>query len=204
MRQDNFAQCCNKANPFSSSSVTIKQILLGCLVHPHFLHQPDGRKFLSCLFGLAQPFVDQLHEAIKGQVLDKLHRAIIFSTYLLISISYPFARNHYVWPTRRYTLGPGRQLPVPIYSKWVFSFYTYPLSVSLCQHLPIIEYTCIQDLMTCAVHAANRNVVASLRAVLGYLHEQKHQRGVLILTLLLTFFLFYLFYLFCGIFWIKW
>ncbi len=41
--------------------------------------------------------------------------------------------------------------------------------------------------MTCAVHAINKNVISSLRSVLGYFHEQKHQRGVLSLAFLLSF-----------------
>eukprot|EP00026_Physarum_polycephalum_P001187 Phypoly_transcript_01188.p1 GENE.Phypoly_transcript_01188~~Phypoly_transcript_01188.p1 ORF type:complete len:1187 (+),score=275.43 Phypoly_transcript_01188:424-3561(+) len=120
------------------SSVTMKQILLSCLVHPLFLHNSDGRKFLSCLFSLSQPFVDQLHDVIKGQL--PLCKKSVRSEYAEIYFR--------AWKS---ATGP---------------------------YLHKMEYTCIQDLMTCAVHAENRHVISGLRGVLGYFHEQKHQRGV--------------------------
>ncbi len=40
------------------------------------------------------------------------------------------------------------------------------------------EYTCLQDLISCAVHVQNEAVVSGLRKVLRYIHEQKKQKGV--------------------------
>jgi hypothetical protein len=42
----------------------------------------------------------------------------------------------------------------------------------------MLEYTCLQDLISCAVHVQNEAVVSGLRKVLRHIHEQKKQKGV--------------------------
>ena len=51
------------------SAVTMKRLLLSCTINPLFLRTADGIKFIAYLFSIYHPFVDELHMAIKAQVL---------------------------------------------------------------------------------------------------------------------------------------
>ncbi len=50
------------------SAESLKRLLLACVIHPLYLRSVDGIKFISFLFSLYHPFVDDLHLTIKAQV----------------------------------------------------------------------------------------------------------------------------------------
>ncbi len=48
-----------------ASSLELRQLLLGAVASPVFLHCPDGLRFLVFVFSLSPSFVKPLHDAIK-------------------------------------------------------------------------------------------------------------------------------------------
>lgn len=50
------------------STDTIKHLLLKCTISPLFLKISEGQRFLSYIFTLSLPFVDQIHAVVKQQL----------------------------------------------------------------------------------------------------------------------------------------
>lgn len=120
------------------SSTQLKGLLLRCFIHPMFLRAADGKKFLVYLFGLHPPYIDAIHDTIKGQ-LPACPKSLLE------------AYGEVYFKAWKVAQGP---------------------------YLLKLEYTCLQDLISCAVHVQNEAVVSGLRKVLRHIHEQKKQKGV--------------------------
>ena len=50
------------------NSNTIREALLRCAMHPRFLSSGKGKRFISFLFSLYVPFIEDIHRVIKAQV----------------------------------------------------------------------------------------------------------------------------------------
>eukprot|EP00002_Diphylleia_rotans_P023151 TRINITY_DN4550_c0_g1_i4.p1 TRINITY_DN4550_c0_g1~~TRINITY_DN4550_c0_g1_i4.p1 ORF type:complete len:720 (+),score=134.00 TRINITY_DN4550_c0_g1_i4:53-2212(+) len=55
---------------FDDESIApLRGMLLRCILHPSFLSENDGQRFIVSLFGIHLPFIDEIHSTIKNQIL---------------------------------------------------------------------------------------------------------------------------------------
>jgi hypothetical protein len=59
------------------SAASLKRFILACVIHPLFLRNSLGRKFLVYLFSLHLPLVREMHHAIKSQVRSCFARCLL-------------------------------------------------------------------------------------------------------------------------------
>ena len=57
-----------KFNPITVESSSLMQSLLSCACNSKFVSNPEGRKFVACLYGLSPQIVQLLHQQFKKNI----------------------------------------------------------------------------------------------------------------------------------------
>ena len=164
-----------------SSSELIKGLLLRALISPLFLRASEGRRFLSSLFGLHLPFISELHAAIKAQVSS---RSAAHTTPDTLALLCPALCVMLQLPNSRASLiGHYGEI---YFRAWRFAEGQLLMKIGLmidCVALidcSIVEYDCIQSLMSLAVHAAHQPTAKALRTLLHVFHQVRLVRQTVV------------------------
>ena len=139
-----------------------------CAMHPKFLAAgasakaaaaSEGRRFLVFLFGLHPSLVEGLHATMKNQL--------------------PLAssRVQRVYGDLYLRAWKATSEPTPPAGAGKASAAAAAAAGATAKYQRAVE-ACVQDLMSCSVHAASPKTHAACRGVLAVLHEAKGQRGV--------------------------
>lgn len=129
-----------------TSSVAIREVLQAVAIHPFFLVNDAGKKFVAYLFSLNLALIDQLHVTIQSSFLNSREWMVEACAAIYFKVNSP------VYHTKQ--------------QAWKLSEGPFRIR---------IEHNCIQDFIKQAIHLKDSRLVKNAQIVLKYFQTQKLQ-----------------------------
>lgn len=126
------------------SATDLCQLLQRTAIHPLFLVNPQGKKFLTYLFTINLGLIDKMHEAIQYSLLSS-------KDWMIKAYAEVYFRVK-------------RNLVLTNFKAWRASEGPFRIR---------IEHNCVQDYIKNSIHVKNPQLIAHSRMILEHFHMQK-------------------------------